>query len=109
MPANVFAAAPPRPARPSWPWQSARRSRGGCAPLCASALEAITEVARGYANLEYDLAVGERGSRHVHLRSALRDLTGAEDCLVANNNAAAVLLVLSTLAVGREVIVSRGQ
>jgi L-seryl-tRNA(Ser) seleniumtransferase len=81
----------------------------GRAPLSESALAAIHAVAQGYTNLEYDLVAGERGSRHEHLRMALRQLTGAEDCLVANNNAAAVLLVLSTLAAGREVIVSRGQ
>jgi L-seryl-tRNA(Ser) seleniumtransferase len=81
----------------------------GRAPLSARALAAIYDVARGYTNLEYDLAAGERGSRHEHLRATLRELTGAEDCLVANNNAAAVLLVLSALAAGREVVVSRGQ
>jgi len=81
----------------------------GRAPLSAGALAAMQEVARSYSNLEYDLDAGGRGSRHTHLRAALRELTGAEDCLVANNNAAAVLLVLSALAAGREVIVSRGQ
>ncbi len=81
----------------------------GRAPLSDDALQAISEVARGYSNLEYDLEEGERGSRHSHVRALLRELTGAEDALVTNNNAAAVLLVLSALAAGREVIISRGQ
>src|SRR5204862_8316616 len=59
--------------------------------------------------LEYDLRAGSRGSRHDHLAARLRDLTGAEDALVVNNNAAAVLLALSALAEGREVVVSRGE
>jgi L-seryl-tRNA(Ser) seleniumtransferase len=81
----------------------------GRAPLSQEALEAVRQVAGGYSNLEYDLGVGERGSRHAHVAALLRELTGAEDALVANNNAAAVLLALSTLATGREVIISRGQ
>ncbi|HEU5199720.1 MAG TPA: L-seryl-tRNA(Sec) selenium transferase [Ktedonobacterales bacterium] len=81
----------------------------GRAPLSQESLQAIAAVAQGYSNLEYNLEAGERGSRHTHVRAALRELTGAEDALVTNNNAAAVLLVLSTLAAGREVIISRGQ
>ncbi len=81
----------------------------GRAPLAAEARVAIDDVARGYANLEYDLARGERGSRHDHLRALLRELTGAEDAIVANNNAAATVLGLAALASGREVIVSRGE
>lgn len=81
----------------------------GRAPLSAQALEAVHQVAGGYANLEYELAAGERGSRHTHVTALLRELTGAEAAIVANNNAAAVLLALSTLAVGREVVISRGQ
>ena len=81
----------------------------GRAPLSQESLQAIATVAQGYSNLEYDLEAGERGSRHTHVRSVLRELTGAEDALVTNNNAAAVLLILSTLAAGREVIISRGQ
>ncbi|HEY7358870.1 MAG TPA: L-seryl-tRNA(Sec) selenium transferase, partial [Ktedonobacterales bacterium] len=81
----------------------------GRAPLSQESLQAIAEVAQGYANLEYDLEAGERGSRHAHVRALLAELTGAEDALVANNNAAAVLVVLSALAAGREVIISRGQ
>ena len=81
----------------------------GRAPLCKEALERIVEVSRGYSNLEFDLASGKRGLRYDHIREILCELTGAEDALVVNNNAAAVLLVLSTLARGREAIVSRGE
>jgi len=81
----------------------------GRAPLAAAALEAAVEVARGYCNLEYEVAAGQRGSRHAHLEALLRDLTGAEAAAVVNNNAAAVLLCLSALASGREVVVSRGE
>ena len=66
-------------------------------------------VATGYSNLEYDLEAGERGSRYVHAERLLSRLTGAEAALVVNNNAGAVFLVLSALAQGREVIISRGQ
>lgn len=81
----------------------------GRAPLSAAARAAMQAVSEGYSNLEYDLAAGERGSRHVHLKSLLVRLTGAEAALVVNNNAAAVYLALIGLAAGREVIVSRGQ
>ncbi len=81
----------------------------GRAPLSQSALAAIQHIAGGYSNLEYDLEAGERGSRHTHVANLLRELTGAEAALVTNNNAAAVLLALSALATGREVIISRGQ
>jgi L-seryl-tRNA(Ser) seleniumtransferase len=81
----------------------------GRAPLAAEALERVHEVARGYSNLEYDLAGGTRGSRQDHVAAALRDLVGAEAALVVNNNAAAVLLALAALAEGREVIVSRSE
>src|SRR5262249_13510287 len=60
-------------------------------------------------NLEFSLGEGERGSRHVHVQRLLCALTGAEDALVVNNNAAAVLVVLSALAAGREVVISRGE
>ena len=81
----------------------------GRAPLSYEALQAVQYVASGYSNLEYDLDAGERGSRHTHVEALLRELTGAEAALVTNNTAAAVLLGLSTLALGREVIISRGQ
>ncbi len=77
--------------------------------LAEEAVEAIAEVSRSYSNLELDLATGQRGSRYAHVREILCDLTGAESAVVVNNNAAAVLLTLSTLARGKEVIVSRGE
>ena len=81
----------------------------GRSPLAAEALDQIDRVARGYSNLEYALAEGERGSRQDHCEELLRRLTGAEGALAVNNNAAAVFLCLNTLAEGREVVVSRGQ
>ncbi len=81
----------------------------GRAPLSQQALAAMAQVGGGYANLEYDLERGERGSRFTHVTSLIQRLTGAEAALVVNNNAAAMYLVLLALAVGREVIVSRGQ
>ena len=81
----------------------------GRTPLCPEALQRIVEVGRSYSNLEFDLAKGERGQRYDHVSSLICALTGAEDALIVNNNAAAVLLVLNTLAEGREAIVSRGE
>ena len=81
----------------------------GRAPLADAARGAIEEASRGYSNLEYDLARGERGSRHDHLRGVLRELTGAEDAIVVNNNAAATVLGLAALATEREIVVSRGE
>jgi L-seryl-tRNA(Ser) seleniumtransferase len=81
----------------------------GRAPLSAAALRAMADIGGGYSNLEYDLDVGRRGARGGRLRDILQHLTGAEDALVVNNNAAAIYLVLGALAVGRAVIVSRGQ
>jgi L-seryl-tRNA(Ser) seleniumtransferase len=81
----------------------------GRAPLSDEAVRAMAAVSAGYSNLEFDLAAGERGSRHVHLESVLRELTGAEAAMAVNNNASALLLTLSELARGREVIISRGQ
>ncbi len=80
----------------------------GRAPLAPAALERIRETA-GYSNLELDLTDGRRGSRHDLLAAILRRLTGAEDAVVLNNNAAAMLLVLTAIAQGREAIVSRGE
>jgi L-seryl-tRNA(Ser) seleniumtransferase len=81
----------------------------GRAVLAKSAVEAILNVSGSYSNLELNLTTGERGSRYSHIEKLLCSLTGAEAGMVVNNNAAAVLLVLSTLARGKEVIVSRGQ
>ena len=81
----------------------------GRAPLAEAARQAIAEVAEGYSNLELELATGERGSRHDHLRELLCELTGAEDALVVNNNAAATVLGLAALATDREIVVSRGE
>ena len=81
----------------------------GRAPLAPEALARVEAVARGYSNLELDLESGERGSRFAPLLEPLRTLTGAEDAIVVNNCAAATLLVLTALAEGREVVVSRGE
>ncbi|HEX4351798.1 MAG TPA: L-seryl-tRNA(Sec) selenium transferase [Polyangiales bacterium] len=81
----------------------------GRAPLASEALAAVERLGHGYTNLEYDLAAGERGSRYARATSLLCELSGAQDALVVNNCAAAVLLVLDTFAKGREVIVARNQ
>ncbi|MDQ3706075.1 MAG: L-seryl-tRNA(Sec) selenium transferase [Chloroflexota bacterium] len=80
----------------------------GRAPLSKAAVEAIASLAR-YGNLEYDLEEGQRGSRYVHAVQVLRRVTGCEDALVVNNNAAALVLALAALGQGKEVVVSRGQ
>lgn len=81
----------------------------GRAPLSGDAIAAMTAASRGYSNLEFDLESGERGSRYGHLEPVLTRLTGAEAAMAVNNNAAALLLALSALAPGKEVIISRGQ
>jgi len=81
----------------------------GRAPVSAEAARAMRRVAAGYADLEYDLPAGGRGSRHDLVAPLLCRLAGAEAALVVNNNAAATLLILSALAAGGEVVVSRGQ
>ncbi len=81
----------------------------GRSPLHPSALQHLNEVAKTYSNLEYDLLLGERGSRYTHVEETLCRLSGSESALVVNNNAGAVLLCLNTLSEGREVIVSRGE
>ncbi|MHB8138515.1 MAG: L-seryl-tRNA(Sec) selenium transferase [Smithellaceae bacterium] len=81
----------------------------GRAPLCPEALDRIMDVGRGYSNLEFNLDRGERGLRYDHVSRLICVLTGAEDALIVNNNAAAVLLVLNTLADRKEAIVSRGE
>jgi L-seryl-tRNA(Ser) seleniumtransferase len=127
---RAIAAGEPAPPRTAWPALVATALAGqntpslrpvinatgviihtnlGRAPLSEAALTAMTSVAQGYSNLEYDLAAGTRGSRYDHARALLQALTGAEDGLVVNNNAAAVYLVLTALCQGRQVIISRGQ
>ena len=81
----------------------------GRAPLSKDAMAAMTAVSRGYSNLEFDLEAGERGSRASHLEGVLVGLGGAEDGVAVNNNASALLLVLSAFCRDREVIISRGQ
>ncbi len=81
----------------------------GRAPISAAAISRFEETATRYSNLEYDIAGGQRGKRDVHTTQLLALLTGAEAGIVVNNNAAAVFLVLNTLAKGAEVIVSRGE
>lgn len=81
----------------------------GRAPLSAAAQEALGDIARGYATLEYDAESGERGKRQDHVRALARDLFGADDALAVNNNAAALLLALTALSRGRSVLVSRGE
>ena len=81
----------------------------GRAPLASQAIEAVAEVSANYSNLEYDLNRGERGKRETHCQELLSRLAGSEAAVLVNNNAAAVMLVLNTLAEGGEVIVSRGE
>ena len=81
----------------------------GRAPLADAAIERVTAIAKGYSNLEYDVVAGERGSRTVHAEWLLTSLTGAEAAIVVNNNAAAAVLILTALASGREVVISRGE
>ena len=81
----------------------------GRAPLAVAALDAITAIAAGAATVEYDIEAGARGSRHVHCAALLTELTGAEDAIVVNNCAAALVLALQATAAGREAIVSRGE
>lgn len=81
----------------------------GRAPLGDAAIERMAAIARGYSNLEYDLNAGSRGSRTVHAEALLTSITGAEAAIVVNNNAAATLLILTGLAAGREVVISRGE
>ena len=81
----------------------------GRAPLSKAALARVQAVAAGYANLELDLATGERGSRQDHVAALVCELTGAEAAICVNNGAAALVLALAALAGGREIVVSRGQ
>jgi L-seryl-tRNA(Ser) seleniumtransferase len=81
----------------------------GRAPLAAAALDAVRDIAGGFSNLEYDLESGTRGSRHAHCAALLCELTGAEDAIVVNNGAAALVLALNSVAAGRDAIISRGE
>lgn len=81
----------------------------GRSSLSQRVKQQIEDISFHYSNLEFDLATGARGSRYSHLVEIIKELTGAEDVLVVNNNAAAVLLVLSTLIKEQEVLVSRGE
>jgi len=81
----------------------------GRARLSDNATNHMIEVAKNYSNLEYRIEEGERGSRHDHVASLITQLTGAEDAMVVNNNAAAVYFILNALAKNKEVVVSRGQ
>ena len=81
----------------------------GRAPLAPAAIDAMRDVALGYSNLEYDLEHGARGSRYDRASALLREVTGAEDALVVNNCAAAMLLIVDTFAKHREVVTSRGE
>jgi L-seryl-tRNA(Ser) seleniumtransferase len=81
----------------------------GRAPLSDDARAAMEQASRGYSNLEFDLETGDRGSRYAHLAQLLRRVTGAEAGIAVNNNAAALVLALSTLATGRDVVISRSQ
>lgn len=81
----------------------------GRAVLSEKILRNILDAGRGYSNLEYNLETGKRGKRHTHTKRLLKQITGAEDALIVNNNAAAVLLCLNTMAKDREVLVSRSE
>jgi L-seryl-tRNA(Ser) seleniumtransferase len=81
----------------------------GRSVLAERVIKKFGPLSGGYSNLEYDLDKGERGSRYSHVEGILREITAAEAAMVVNNNAAAVLISLETLAKGREVVVSRGQ
>ena len=81
----------------------------GRAPISKKHMEHIAEIATGYSNLEYNLEAGKRGERYAHFEELLCKITGAEAAMAVNNNAAAVMLILSSLGKGGEVVVSRGE
>lgn len=81
----------------------------GRAPLCKDAVANVAKVSTGYSNLEYNVEEGKRGSRHDIVGELVAELTGAEDAMVVNNNAAATMIVLASMGAGKEIIVSRGE
>ncbi|MHB9035189.1 MAG: L-seryl-tRNA(Sec) selenium transferase [Armatimonadota bacterium] len=81
----------------------------GRSVMCREAVDAVTQIAQGHSTLEIEVETGKRGSRQEHVSGLLTELTGAESALAVNNNAAAVLLAINTLAQGREVVISRSQ
>lgn len=81
----------------------------GRSPLCKDAIENVAAVSQGYSNLEYNVGEGKRGSRHDIVGKLIAELTGAEDAMVVNNNAAATMIVLAALGAGKEIPVSRGE
>ena len=81
----------------------------GRAPLCSDAVKNVARVSAGYSDLEYNVQAGRRGSRHDLVGDLIAELTGAEDAMVVNNNAAATMIVLASMGRGREIIVSRGE
>lgn len=81
----------------------------GRAPISHAQAEKLLDIVTGYSNLEYDLEQGKRGERYSHFEELLCRITGAEAAMVVNNNASAVMLILSTMAKGGEVVVSRGE
>ena len=81
----------------------------GRAPIGERHMRHIADIAMNYSNLEYNLEAGARGERYSHFEKLLCKITGAEAAMAVNNNAAAVMLILSTMGKGKEVIVSRGE
>ena len=81
----------------------------GRSPLCKDATDNVARISLGYSSLEYNVAEGKRGSRHDIVGDLIAELTGAEDAMVVNNNAAATMIVLAAMGAGREIIVSRGE
>ena len=81
----------------------------GRAPLCRDAVENVERVSKGYSDLEYNVQKGKRGSRHDLVGDLIAELTGAEDAMVVNNNAAATMIVLASMGKGKEIVVSRGE
>ena len=81
----------------------------GRAPLGQDVMDNVVKASTGYSSLEYNVTAGKRGSRHDLVGELIKELTGAEDAMVVNNNAAATMIVLATLGKGKEVVVSRGE